>query len=152
MNETCEHTTHRYGEGEIRCERPAGHPGNCWHAAGGPGQTYGVIFSRGFSVSAAADYVPCDKCGTMHRPDGECLFCETHEAWLAAYERGEVIVANGRAMKRTRASGAFGNAQITVTMNDGRVFGPDSKTWDLGDIPHEYRDRMPDNAVLTWGR
>ena len=46
----------------------------------------------------------------------------------------------------------FGGAHVRIHFNDGTTVDS-TNLWCQGDVPQGYwRDRMPDNATLEWGR
>ncbi len=61
-----------------------------------------------------------------------------------------LVVANGRAYS-IGSSGddpkGFGGTRWVIRFHDGREIITDS-LWHLGDIPAEWRERLPDNATL----
>ena len=104
----------------------------------------------------------CARCG---KPDPKygayCKRCIAHKAWLEAirhawdpnqvridgvlYDIGPELKLDPRYPRQPRGGQGLGGRALTIMFRDGRVVRT-RNLWEIGPIPKEYREALPDNA------
>lgn len=139
----------------IYCERADSHPGGHQSWSGG------WVWTAGGGHTFSRDSAFCPTCGTQDvKSDGlreriegdQCSTCDFWEERAEAYSAGGAFVAHGRAyVLNPQNPHGFGGRKVTVKFFHGEAVGPTPGLWDNGEVPHEWRELMPDNAEIVWG-
>lgn len=119
------------------------------------------MWTAGGGHTFSRDSAFCPTCGTQDvKSDGlreriegdQCSTCDFWEERAEAYSAGRAFVAHGRAyVLNPQNPHGFGGRKVTVKFFHGEAVGPTPGLWDNGEVPHEWRELMPDNAEVVWG-
>lgn len=150
--------TSHFSNGVFRaegdCEREEGHPGDHQNLE------IGWTWNSGGARSIRNGTYDCPTCGThsvtsdglKDRKEGDqCFDCDFWDEKEELYKQGTVFVADGNAyILIPEAPRGFGGRKVTIHHEDGRVVGPTAGLWSNGNVPHERRGVLADNATIEW--
>lgn len=148
------HRTYFHKGDPYACDRDMGHPGDHQNIE------HGWVWSRGGSRSISPGAFDCPSCGTRRvesdlikeRVEGDqCASCDFWDLAAERYISGESFAVNGRMYTWAPSKPwGFDGAIALITKSDGSTLGPGPGLWDNGQIPHERRNVLVDNATIEW--